>query len=199
MSVAGVLEGLKELRAAPYAAGSQTVAAHGQLQNESAVQLDHQRLLAADGSAALIAGAREERADQLFAQSWIADHADAAKLQRGNMASDLQGVSQLFLATQSVAVEADTLEKAQGAVHLGSHKGAAHVFDLIDRAAHGDGIAQHGRGAAQAGLGGVFANRAKLCAKELGVDSKEVSKAIAELKKEGKIMSPKRCYYAPAE
>ena len=36
-------------------------------------------------------------------------------------------------------------------------------------------------------------------AKELGVDSKEVSKAIAELKKEGKVMSPKRCYYAPAE
>ena len=33
-------------------------------------------------------------------------------------------------------------------------------------------------------------------AKELGVDSKEVSKAIAELKKEGKVMSPKRCYYA---
>ena len=28
---------------------------------------------------------------------------------------------------------------------------------------------------------------------------KEVSKAIAELKKEGKVMSPKRCYYAPAE
>ena len=36
-------------------------------------------------------------------------------------------------------------------------------------------------------------------AKELGVDSKEVSKAIAELKKEGKVMSPKRCYSAPAE
>ncbi|WP_304008462.1 HTH domain-containing protein [Desulfovibrio piger] len=36
-------------------------------------------------------------------------------------------------------------------------------------------------------------------AKELGVDSKEVSKAIAELKKKGKVMSPKRCYYAPAE
>lgn len=36
-------------------------------------------------------------------------------------------------------------------------------------------------------------------AKELGVDSKEVSKAIAELKKEGKVMSPKRCYYALAE
>lgn len=34
---------------------------------------------------------------------------------------------------------------------------------------------------------------------QLGVDSKEVSKAIAELKKEGKVMSPKRCYYAPAE
>ena len=30
-------------------------------------------------------------------------------------------------------------------------------------------------------------------------DSKEVSKAIDELKKSGKIMSPKRCYYAPAE
>ncbi|MFR9039924.1 MAG: transcriptional regulator, partial [Bilophila wadsworthia] len=27
----------------------------------------------------------------------------------------------------------------------------------------------------------------------------EVSKAIDELKKSGKIMSPKRCYYAPAE
>ena len=36
-------------------------------------------------------------------------------------------------------------------------------------------------------------------AKELGVDSKEVSKDISELKKEGKVMSPKRCYYAPAE
>ena len=36
-------------------------------------------------------------------------------------------------------------------------------------------------------------------AKTLGVDSKEVSKAITKLKKEGKITSPKRCYYAPAE
>lgn len=34
-------------------------------------------------------------------------------------------------------------------------------------------------------------------AKELGVDSKEVSKAIANLKKEGKVDSPKRCFYAP--
>jgi len=29
----------------------------------------------------------------------------------------------------------------------------------------------------------------------LGVDSKEVSKAIKKLKAEGKIDSPKRCYY----
>ena len=36
-------------------------------------------------------------------------------------------------------------------------------------------------------------------AKELGIDSKEVSKAIAELKKEGKVDSPKRCYYAPVQ
>ena len=35
-------------------------------------------------------------------------------------------------------------------------------------------------------------------AKALDADSKEVSKAIDELKKSGKIMSPKRCYYAPA-
>ncbi len=34
-------------------------------------------------------------------------------------------------------------------------------------------------------------------AKVLGVDSKEVSKACAELKKAGKIYSPKRCYYEP--
>ncbi len=32
-------------------------------------------------------------------------------------------------------------------------------------------------------------------AKKLNVDSKEVSKAIKELKKEEKIYSPKRCYY----
>ena len=36
-------------------------------------------------------------------------------------------------------------------------------------------------------------------AKELGIDSKEVSKAIKVLKTEGKIHSPKRCYYAPTE
>jgi len=36
-------------------------------------------------------------------------------------------------------------------------------------------------------------------AKALGVESKEVSKAIKELKKEGKVHSPKRCYYAPTE
>ena len=34
-------------------------------------------------------------------------------------------------------------------------------------------------------------------AKTLGIESKEVSKAIKLLKKEGKIHSPKRCYYAP--
>jgi len=35
--------------------------------------------------------------------------------------------------------------------------------------------------------------------KALGIESKEVSKAIKVLKKEGKIHSPKRCYYAPVE
>ncbi len=33
-------------------------------------------------------------------------------------------------------------------------------------------------------------------AKALNVDSKEVSKALAELKKDNKVHSPKRCYYA---
>ena len=36
-------------------------------------------------------------------------------------------------------------------------------------------------------------------AKALEADPKEVSKAIDVLKKAGKIMSPKRCFYAPAE
>ena len=36
-------------------------------------------------------------------------------------------------------------------------------------------------------------------AKALGVESKEVSKIISKLKKEGKVISPKRCYYAPAD
>ena len=33
-------------------------------------------------------------------------------------------------------------------------------------------------------------------AKELGVESKEVSAIIKKLREEGKIHSPKRCYYA---
>jgi Mn-dependent DtxR family transcriptional regulator len=33
-------------------------------------------------------------------------------------------------------------------------------------------------------------------AKMIGAESKEVSKAINELKKKGKVISPKRCYYA---
>lgn len=36
-------------------------------------------------------------------------------------------------------------------------------------------------------------------AKAIGVDSKEVSKVIDALKKKGRVISPKRCYYAPAE
>jgi len=36
-------------------------------------------------------------------------------------------------------------------------------------------------------------------AKMLGVESKEVSQAIKELKKKGKIISPKRCFYALTE
>ena len=32
-------------------------------------------------------------------------------------------------------------------------------------------------------------------AKMIGEESKEVSKVISELKKEGKVISPKRCYY----
>ena len=32
-------------------------------------------------------------------------------------------------------------------------------------------------------------------AKATGIDSKEVSKVINELKKEGKVFMPKRCYY----
>lgn len=35
-------------------------------------------------------------------------------------------------------------------------------------------------------------------AKLIGLESKEVSKAISSLKKKGKVISPKRCYYAPA-
>ena len=33
-------------------------------------------------------------------------------------------------------------------------------------------------------------------AKELNVESKDVSKAIKALKEKGEIISPKRCYYA---
>ncbi len=36
-------------------------------------------------------------------------------------------------------------------------------------------------------------------AKATGLESKEVSRIIKELKAEGKVISPKRCYYAPAE
>ncbi len=36
-------------------------------------------------------------------------------------------------------------------------------------------------------------------AKLTGLDSKEVSKIIKELRKEGKVHSPKRCYYAPVD
>ena len=34
-------------------------------------------------------------------------------------------------------------------------------------------------------------------AKIIGEDSKQVSKAIRKLKKQGKVVSPKRCYYEP--
>ncbi len=36
-------------------------------------------------------------------------------------------------------------------------------------------------------------------AKELGVEGKDVSKVIQELKKQGKVMSPKRCFWALSE
>ncbi len=36
-------------------------------------------------------------------------------------------------------------------------------------------------------------------AKALGVESKDVSKAISNLKNIGKIFSPKRCYYSVSE
>ncbi|MHA1579205.1 MAG: transcriptional regulator [Candidatus Freyarchaeota archaeon] len=36
-------------------------------------------------------------------------------------------------------------------------------------------------------------------AKMTRLDSKEVSQAIKNLRKEGKVISPKRCYYAPAD
>ena len=35
-------------------------------------------------------------------------------------------------------------------------------------------------------------------AKTLGVESKDVSKAIKALREGGKVISPKRCYYEPA-
>jgi predicted transcriptional regulator len=34
-------------------------------------------------------------------------------------------------------------------------------------------------------------------AKATGIDSKEVSKIIKELRKDGRVTSPKRCFYAP--
>ena len=36
-------------------------------------------------------------------------------------------------------------------------------------------------------------------AKKLGIESKAVSKAIQKLKKEGKVHSPKRCYWETTE
>lgn len=36
-------------------------------------------------------------------------------------------------------------------------------------------------------------------AKILGLESIDVSAAIANLKRDGKVESPKRCFYAPAE
>jgi len=36
-------------------------------------------------------------------------------------------------------------------------------------------------------------------AKIAGLPSNEVSKIIRELKKKGKVISPKRCFYAPAK
>jgi len=33
-------------------------------------------------------------------------------------------------------------------------------------------------------------------AKELGIESKEISKYIKELREEGKVYSPKQCFYA---
>lgn len=36
-------------------------------------------------------------------------------------------------------------------------------------------------------------------AKSSDMDSKEVSKIIASLKKKGLVVSPKRCYYAPSD
>ena len=39
--------------------------------------------------------------------------------------------------------------------------------------------------------------RASDIAKILGSDSKEISKAFKDLKKKGKIKSPKRCFYEP--
>jgi Mn-dependent DtxR family transcriptional regulator len=36
-------------------------------------------------------------------------------------------------------------------------------------------------------------------AKMIGADSKEVSKVISKLKKSGKVISPKRCYYSVEE
>ncbi|MHA1861769.1 MAG: MarR family transcriptional regulator [Candidatus Ranarchaeia archaeon] len=35
-------------------------------------------------------------------------------------------------------------------------------------------------------------------AKKTGLDSKDVSAAIKELRKQGKVVSPKRCYYSLA-
>jgi len=36
-------------------------------------------------------------------------------------------------------------------------------------------------------------------AQATGIDKGDVSKILAELKKEGKIYSPKRCFWAPSE
>jgi len=36
-------------------------------------------------------------------------------------------------------------------------------------------------------------------AESTGIDKKEVSKIIRDLKKVGKVISPKNCFYAPAE
>lgn len=36
-------------------------------------------------------------------------------------------------------------------------------------------------------------------AEATGIDGKEVSKIIDSLKKQGKVNSPKRCFYAPVE
>lgn len=142
-SICRSCESLDKFRAAPNAASRQLIALNDHLKADTVAEIDRQGLTIGQAAAALKLGGTRQNTVQSFACRSIIYAAHTRQGHAADLSGSLQGICQLFLALHGSAIEADTLEEAQDAIHLCSDHGAVHALYSPDSRSLRCGIADH--------------------------------------------------------